>query len=952
MANDLLQRPDEDQDHANQTPDVNELEDLYQRDAIPDNKRNVDTPAPGADKLEDAYNQPARQDQDRNTSEPDETESMLNRLPSGGGTRLEKVTGFFRKNKKPAIGTGVAGGVISLVFALFSITSGPLQVIHYSQILQGINMLLPNEVFDDRLNSIRKFARHPTNPELRRINKLQQRVASNAEAKYRASGFEPVYEGASGRLTGFDIDPDSPAANQIDNYRSRGLEIDPNGGDGGRPRILIDPAGTSIRAAKANYRTFRTAAAPSLDTKIGAIASRQLTAKAGLRFSNILTPSRGFDSVRAKLDSWRQRKTDYVERGSYDTPGRVDTNERVTDVDPDADGNQPRTNTSSTDLSGSKAALKATKGIAGVALVCMAWNIAESAEDTRVLNLIQPSMRIGWDIIGGGAQAQSGIKTDLDILGELSSDFYDEEAETSFADAASIQRAMGEPVTGPEIVASAHPTESGTFVTDLFQSIPGVGATAISSVCSVATSWAAEAVDITLTFLTLGLKTVIVDGVTALLAGTFADDLVRLAVGDTIPEVLKGAAKGNVAFAGTLYAGNEQMLAAGGLRMTDQQVGTLTARAEAQKLAERKQLAFTDRLFDYYDVDSLLAKLSLRSLNPRSTSGRSSMLALITNPLQSIRNATNSPTAVYAIGGTDEETLGVGRFGFDAETLDSERYDNSYENIERGIELLNESDDLREYLDTCFGVRYNQEDGTSDVIPGEVRILNPDRPDSCEDRTQQRDDVRMYLLDFTALRSDACDAGDDQACKALGFASSSGVSDNSQPDPINGIESPSNLGEANSEGYYQMPSAPNGEYALNTNGGSPRDSQCGSKTLVDVTYTILKKYNEEYSDTLGVGDLNAPGHASHDRGVDVDIYAAPYNANTMTSDERAIQLGKWAHDTGAVEIIGYENQAVVDAVNEYAGDSSFMQVWSGHKDHFHLRINPTYAGQVSTSCAN
>ena len=168
-----------------------------------------------------------------------------------------------------------------------------------------------------------------------------------------------------------------------------------------------------------------------------------------------------------------------------------------------------------------------------------------------------------------------------------------------------------------------------------------------------------------------------------------------------------------------------------------------------------------------------------------------------------------------------------------------------------------------------------------------------------------------------------------------------------------GLIYPPNLGQANSEGYYQMPDAQNGEYVFN--GGTPVRQRCASRELIGIAYTVSVKWKAAYPGSLiQVGDLNTSGHISHRNGVDWDIYTSDNSGANMKGDaNKSIQLGKWLAETGLVKEVYYNDLVVQKAVNDYAKQNGLpmnMFSWPGHEDHFHLRIQDRFRGPTSESC--
>lgn len=183
--------------------------------------------------------------------------------------------------------------------------------------------------------------------------------------------------------------------------------------------------------------------------------------------------------------------------------------------------------------------------------------------------------------------------------------------------------------------------------------------------------------------------------------------------------------------------------------------------------------------------------------------------------------------------------------------------------------------------------------------------------------------------------------------------------------------------------YYRMPAAPNGEYdfynpntaPFNTQknlpdtDGTPPDSRCGSLSLVNMIYKVSVQWKSTYGKNgshITVGDLNAAGHESHDKGIDVDIRTSDLSAANLTYAnakpyvrDYSVQLGKWLVDAGA-KLILYNDTAVQTSVNAYARSKgitySLMQSYPGHDDHMHVRIgaksqyNNPLALKVTAGC--
>ena len=141
---------------------------------------------------------------------------------------------------------------------------------------------------------------------------------------------------------------------------------------------------------------------------------------------------------------------------------------------------------------------------------------------------------------------------------------------------------------------------------------------------------------------------------------------------------------------------------------------------------------------------------------------------------------------------------------------------------------------------------------------------------------------------------------------------------------------------AGPDGYTELP--PSKYYELV--GGS----HTGQENLVKLIAATSKAWKQQYpKDTVYVSDLNAPGHASHACGQDVDIWTTSAgNMNLSTySRERSVEYGDLWFSTKQIVYIFFNDDPVRAEVNAYAkknNDPGVMQFWPNHEDHFHVRV--------------
>lgn len=149
-------------------------------------------------------------------------------------------------------------------------------------------------------------------------------------------------------------------------------------------------------------------------------------------------------------------------------------------------------------------------------------------------------------------------------------------------------------------------------------------------------------------------------------------------------------------------------------------------------------------------------------------------------------------------------------------------------------------------------------------------------------------------------------------------------------------------GEPASCGWIQLPNDSSYYQKYNTPG-----EDWGKPALVNMLIAVAQSWQSTGKPKIQIGDLSgkcrqAGGHASHDRGIDVDI---DLPGGMMVDGSRynpqlAIDLAKEFITCGATDI-GYEDPQVLQTVNAWASENGYpgrIKDWSGHADHFHVRI--------------
>ncbi len=432
-------------------------------------------------------------------------------------------------------------------------------------------------------------------------------------------------------------------------------------------------------------------------------------------------------------------------------------------------------------------------------------------------------------------------------------------------------------------------------------------------------------------------------------------------------------------------------LAMGGNLISESRALAEDIKTEGAIRERDSRLGMKWRLFDIDNPRSLASRLGAATIaEPKQiVKNIASVFGDLFGPLRNLGSAGGSLS--YFVSGDNNSAMADNSFGFNFLKLEPATIPDAVINtdpIENGryIEKLKETEegDKKVKIDIWY-VPYgaskeldpNKGDHTikewfgiwdacfSKFIPGEL-ALDDDKVRECQplfgvDADQDTSEGGKLALAYKTyhynnLMADAMlYLSDPSKEDETLYASSSSGAGAGGDSGIAGVKTPPNLGPAQSNGYYQMPEpATPGLYTFN--GGTPPSQRCGSKELVSVIYTVAEAWKQKYPESpIMVGDLNASGHASHKKGVDVDIYTSDRSAADTGGDaERSKVLGRMFADTGVIKMIFYNDVSVQSDFNSYVaskGLPGIMKSWPNHNNHFHVRIDDKYAGPVSESCS-
>lgn len=725
----------------------------------------------------------------------------LRELASGG-------IGLVRRNPKKTAGTVVGGGLVGGGIFLFSILQGPLQFIHFAQLLQKFHLSENQDHGDSRTSKVLLYAL-VGDAERGRLGVVGNKFANSYEKRLADSGLRPAYDNRTGRFVGFVTD-DPDVADALRRQTNDGVEIKQVGDNNiksSRGSPDLDRNSTFIDARDCNFGCRRgmireVGRATATSKLASAVNSRLLIKRGGVDFHPLnKLKKKAEDSdfikkiLRQNADEIRGGST---EKGGARVAATIDTDDdgKPDKTDPGAEGLPDDVAAAGEEAIGevdegagensSKEIYKSVLAKAGgaaliVGTLCAAQDFGDNVEDYKYTNSMLPMMRMGWKAISMGNQVMSGDDVSLDELGAYSELLHDENAdkgEQSWTNARTVRAELGKETSGPDLPEEAqlkNINDKPAFF-DVLNSVPGLG-------------FACDATD---AFFGLPVISDISGVVSDVVSGTANEVLQRccsttvedlagraLAVvaGDTVNPYAKGAEYGNLANTGAFIAANDQSVATGGRPLENQEVAELKVLQNELDDIENSQKSFMARYLDVYDHSSFVSSFAINFADFKLTTSLSP-----TKILSSLANTFGSilplPSAYAATN--HEDLYGMPKFGFSLDEQRDGRFEDPYENAQWVEPRLNE---LNEKYEKCFGMKV-MESGDSIAIESKdqsdtdngntYKVAYSDEYAICREQTEELVRYRFYLTDAVTAISLACYEGDAEACSQISVTADSG----------------------------------------------------------------------------------------------------------------------------------------------------------------------------------
>ena len=736
---------------------------------------------------------------------------------------------FFTPKKAAAGGTG--GVIVGLIIAIFSILQGPGELAHFSHLLQNFHFFKDQSLMDSRAGNLIIYGMTIDDPDSRNLGFFGNIVADHYQNDLRSIGIEPRYENR--RIRYLDVNINTPQGKvAYDGLVRRGLKVDVSG-DG---IATVDFQGTSARERRRVIGVMVDLL--KINGASSVVAKRILRLRAAVSLHPLKNIVRRADeSILQYRDRIRKERRVRRANGIDATPRTTTANPGDPDDETTQAGAEDRSkaageaNEISQELKNPEGGSIADKtntlrsrlsrgvGIAGiVALTCGLQQLGDAVYDIRDANINQPLMRIGTEQVAVGSQWESMQDYNLDMLGVYKDDLYDEETQTSWVSARSIQAQLGNDPTGPDLPDAAKPGYDRPAFFDVLDAtigkIPGGPAvcggvtSAVGGFILDGAGWALNATG-PIGFALNASTDVAIGAATAV----FMDDVIKWLAGEQVVLDAAGALLGSQADYGAALAANDSAIFKGGVAMSDTDSALLIEEREQMLRDKRAGQSLFAKYLDLSDPDSLAAKVAYENTSLKSPSA--TIASVIKSPAGIFKNFARIFTP-KAYAEHRRYDYGFPDFGFTLEELDDPLYEDSIYNaslVEPRLAALNDR------YKKCF--KTTVDPSTFKITTGKAarydEIKNP--ANNCSnpgasfgDGTTELKRYRYYLADLVAAKSLACyESLDEESCNELGFGNEQGgVQSGSTSVPGDGFRGVDTSGQkcpagSNDMGVKQVP---------------------------------------------------------------------------------------------------------------------------------------------------
>ncbi len=720
--------------------------------------------------------------------------------------------GKWTRKKSAAVAVTIAvggGGIFGL-----SVVQGPMQLVHFSQLLQKFHLQAREDETNSRVVRMGRYMYHlqrdGSGVQNTRLGTLGNKYADRIEKKMNRAGLQTAYTEKSGYRVGYIVDPDNLAGTNLEQYRT----YDSKG--------KIDYDRTTKRVEAAIQREFKeygvktqtlndgTVFFNSNDEKffssmklqkyilnkagysksVSALNARVMGKRAGLTWHPIKKLDRklalkGEDAYK----KWREDRKSSVTGDGEGVSARsgVDATEDTPDSE-EADANaadqtrqeaagdlEDAGNSEGSERAGKIEALQNNKGFragAGIAavtgLLCLVKDVNDGAQKVKEKKVIAPAMKIAGDYLAVGSQVQSGHDIDMTQAGYFVKQMNGKDSsgkKTSWTSSATTRAELGKEGGVPPSDTLKTIGQGGPF--DSFLDKDGVKQI-VGGACSTLGKIVAGGIGL----LTGPISFVVSTGVGVFAGPVVMNQLVDWVSGSPLNPIPVGADLGSTGNYGGKLLARQEGISMGGRDLTKQESTERRLGIEMNSEQEMSTKNIAYRLFNTNDYRSVASQtIDSQALTPQG------LASTITSPFKAFGSAFSKLSTPKALAAGSSYDYGFSDVGFSEAELNNDKVENPFKSANEVIKnILPAHPEYIERAKKCFGVEVDSSSYDVTSFQAGTPTIEATKSDDCTDKSDDYLQFRMYVLDSLTMTSLACYEADDskpedaegtQACQDL-----------------------------------------------------------------------------------------------------------------------------------------------------------------------------------------
>lgn len=675
---------------------------------------------------------------------------------------INGIRAFVSNNPKKSAGIGFGAGAAITLVVLGTIGLGPLKLMQFANLLQGIHFSDGDVISSQRIRNLVIYSKWLTTSEAAgientRLGTVEAFRAKKVDTKLADSGIKSNFD-RSGRFTGFEIDQSKMPATVKEDLKGLNSKTDPDNSKRasvyakhfGVDSNLVDikggdvtikaPDGTrSVR--KLQFQALKIS--PNINKATAAYSKRLLYKRANVTYNPITRVKQAAKTkFLDKVDEYKQQRQARYEGKDIDldipenrAEASGEDGEKTEQEIQDFNNTHQESETTARDIGTGdakevKVSLKPklAAGASGAALVigliCTAQQMSGDIADAQLDNKLKAMIDVGSETLSIESKIKTGQDLDYETLGMAAESLEstknagktDEDGNLlegesavpgSAFDASSVLKWQGKDVTSRTLdnqnVADANPDSKSTAqqINNVFNSVSetqGVGDT-LDAVCGVYNTFDSWSGKF-VNFITLGAS----DKLSALVMGPIFDQLTGDPV-NALADKYKGAAFGEMASMGFLLMQNETNSSMGMDVLADQQRAELDSYV-AQEINASDNRSFIAKNIDFSNPYGLGTKAALSATSFDLKSLISTPKNIFGN-LSLIGNGEGVAASAYSL--SNEDTYGIPKVSIPPALLEDPEFENPYKNAIEAKKILASNSELKNYFADCRGVEISDD---------------------------------------------------------------------------------------------------------------------------------------------------------------------------------------------------------------------------------------------------